>query len=47
MWGDAFSDVLGLAEAQSVVSGRFTAAGRLRFRPPEKFEIFVAHEKKG
>lgn len=43
MSDDPFSDILGLANAQSVVSGGFTAGGRwaIRFPPPDKIKFFA------
>jgi AraC-like DNA-binding protein len=40
---DPFSDILRLANAQSVVSGGFTAGGRwaVRFRPPARIKFFA------
>src|SRR5881397_3593850 len=43
MSSDPFSDILKLANAQSVVSGGLTAGGRwaIRFRPPGKLKFFA------
>ena len=44
MTGDPFSDILKLANAQSVVSGGFTAGGlwAMRFPTPGKIKFFGA-----
>ena len=43
MPGDPFSDILQLANAQSVVSGGFTAGGpwSIAFQPPDKIKFFA------
>jgi AraC-like DNA-binding protein len=43
MTGDPFSDILRLANAQSVLSGGFTAGGpwAIRFRPTDKLKFFA------
>jgi AraC-like DNA-binding protein len=43
MTTDPFSDILKLANAQSIVSGGFSAGGpwAIRFPPPEKFKFFA------